>query len=126
MSEKTDDSTAAKPAARTRQSAGDFETAFAALGRKADEARVKLAELPDDAAKAASQQLQKANKATQAKLRELQRGWQKMEPRKRAQVIAGVLGAIAAVTVPIVIAKKRKARKRATAADAASPKPVKR
>jgi F0F1-type ATP synthase membrane subunit b/b' len=118
MPSKANDSPTAGTASR---SSGDFETTLAALGKKADEARAKLAEMPDEAAKAASRQLQKANKATQAKLRELQKGWQAMEPKKKAQVIAGVLGAIAAITIPVVVAKKRKAKKVTDAAGTAKP-----
>lgn len=109
------------PAAASKADAGDFETAFAALGKRADEARSRLAELPDEAARTAGKQLQKASKATQAKLRQLQKGWQTMEPKKRVQVIAGVLGAIAALTVPIVVAKKRKTKRAASGAAPAQP-----
>jgi hypothetical protein len=126
MSHDPVDTATAKKTSAAKPASTDFETAFAALGRKADEARVKLAELPDEAAKAASQQLQKASKATQAKLRELQKGWRKMEPKKKAQVIAGVLGAIAAITVPIVVAKKRTARRKAAAGEGAAAKAAKR
>jgi hypothetical protein len=95
-----------------------FENTLAALGRKADEARDKLAEMTDDGAKAAAQQLKKASTATRARLAELQKDWRKLEPKKKAQIIAGVLGAIAAVTVPIVAAKKRKAARKKKAAAA--------
>jgi len=97
-----------------------FETTLAALGKKADEARDKLAEMTDEGAKAAAKQLQKASRATNAKLEQLQQDWHKLEPKKKAQIIAGVLGAIAAVAVPIVVAKKRKAAKK-RAASAAAP-----
>lgn len=106
--------TAAKPAAKKSAPAGaSFETALAALGRRADETAAKLAELKDDGAKAAGKQLDKASKAANVKLRELQKGWQKMEPKKRAQLVAGAFAALAAaVAVPVVVRRKRAAKVR--------------
>lgn len=115
MPTKTTQTTATKRAPKATAEGATFEATLAALGKKADEARDRLAELTDEGAKAASKQLQKASKATNAKLKQLQKEWQKLEPKKKAQVIAGVLGAIAAVTVPVVVAKKKKAKKKAKA-----------
>lgn len=91
--------------------AKSFETAFAALGRKADEARVRLSELTDQGAQSAGRALQKASRATQSGMRKLNADWKKLPPKRKAQAIAGVLGVIAAaVAVPIVVQKRRKAR----------------
>lgn len=96
--------------------ATSFETAFAALGRKADEARVHLAELADEGAKSAGRTLQKASRATQSGVRKLNAEWKKLPPKRKAQALAGVLGAIAAaVAVPLVVRQRRKARARKSA-----------
>ncbi len=112
---KTTKKTAAKPAAPP---AGSFEATLSALGRKADEARERLSELGDESARAAGRQLQKTSKATRDQLQKLERNWKKLEPKKKAQLIAGVLGAIAAAAVPLVVVQRRKAKKRKTAASA--------
>lgn len=102
-------SAAKKPAA---PKAGSMEVAFAAIGRRADEARAKLATMTDEAAQAGKKSLDKATKATGAKLEELNRTWQKLPPKRKAQWIAGALGAIAAaVAVPIAVQKRRKSKK---------------
>ena len=99
----------AAPTAATTANAGTLEVALAALGRRADEARVKLATMTDDGAKAAGKSLDKASKATKSKVRDLNRKWQKLEPKHKAQWIAGVLGAIAAAAaIPLVVRERRK------------------
>jgi hypothetical protein len=108
---------ARKPAARNPETGnGTFEESLAALGRKADEARGRLAEMTDEGARVASRSLQKASRATRAKLRELERKWKQLEPKKKATVLAGVLGAIAAaVAVPLAVRQRRKTRQRKAA-----------
>lgn len=105
----------AKRAARPARRPGSFETALAALGRKADEASGKLAELTDEGAKAANRQLAKASKATSVQVEKLQKGWQKMDATRRAQVVAGAFAALAAAVVPIVVHRRRKGQRRASA-----------
>ncbi|MEZ5312415.1 MAG: hypothetical protein R2862_01570 [Thermoanaerobaculia bacterium] len=90
---------------------GSIELALAALGRRADEARVRLGTLSDESAKAAGKSLDKATRATKAKVNDLNKKWQKLEPKRKAQWIAGVLGAIAAAAaIPIVAKERRKAK----------------
>jgi hypothetical protein len=99
-----------------KAAAASFETTFAALGRKADEARVRLSELTDEGAKSAGRALQKASIATQSGVRKLNARWQKLPPKRKAQALAGLLGAIAAaVAVPLVVRQRRKARARKSA-----------
>ncbi|KAB2963086.1 MAG: hypothetical protein F9K18_09030 [Thermoanaerobaculia bacterium] len=99
-----------------RAPAPTFETAFAALGRKADEARVHLAELADEGAKGAGRTLQKASRATQSGVRKLNAEWKKLPPKRKAQALAGVLAAIAAaVAVPLAVRQRRKTRARKAA-----------
>lgn len=91
--------------------AGSMEVAFAAIGRRADEARAKLATMTDEGAKAGKKSLDKATKATRAKMNEINEGWQKLPPKKKAQWIAAALGVIAAaVAVPVAAKKRRKAK----------------
>lgn len=101
----------ARTAATRKAPAKSFETAFAALGRKADEARTRLSEMTDEGAQSAGRTLQKASRATQSGMRKLNADWKKLPPKRKAQAIAGVLGVIAAaVAVPIVVRQRRKAR----------------
>lgn len=103
-----------KPAAKKSPAApkaGSMEVAFAAIGRRADEARAKLATMTDEGAKAGKKSLDKATKATRAKMNEINEGWQKLPPKKKAQWIAAALGVIAAaVAVPVAAKKRRKAK----------------
>lgn len=105
-----------KPAPRPRAGAGtkpaaSFETAFAALGRKADDARTRLSGMTDEGAKVATRELQKATRAAQTKVRKLNADWKNLPPKRRAQVVAGVLGAIAAaIAVPFAVRKLRRSR----------------
>lgn len=101
----------ARAAVKRKAPAKSFETAFAALGRKADEARARLSEMTDEGAQSAGRTLQKASRATQSGMRKLNADWKKLPPKRKAQAIAGVLGVIAAaVAVPIVVRQRRKAR----------------
>jgi hypothetical protein len=104
--------TGRRPAASSRTApTGSFETAFAALGRKADDARAHLAELTDEGAKNASRSLQKATHAAQVKVRKLNAGWKRMPPKRKAQVLAGIVGAIAAaIAVPLAVRHRRKVK----------------
>lgn len=106
-------SVAKKPAqSAAAPRAGSMEVAFAAIGRRADEARAKLATMTDEGAKAGKKSLDKATKATRAKMNEINEGWQKLPPKKKAQWIAAALGVIAAaVAVPVAATKRRKAKK---------------
>jgi pyrroloquinoline quinone biosynthesis protein B len=102
--------------------AASFETAFAALGRKADDARARLSEMTDEGARSASRTLQRASRATQVKVRKLNADWKRLPPKKKAQVLAGVLSAIAAaVAVPLVVRHRRKVRARKSAEEPTDP-----
>jgi hypothetical protein len=92
--------------APAKATAGVIEVALAALGRRADEARVKLAELGDEGATAASQSLQRASSATRTQLGKLEKTWKGLDAPKKAAVVTGVLAAIAAAAAPLVRRKK--------------------
>jgi hypothetical protein len=114
-SRKTDTSRKSAPRdkATRKKTPATFESALAGLGRRADEARAKLLEMTGESAAAASKSLANAGRATRGKLDQLEKGWKKMTPAKRAAAVAGVLGAIAAaVATPIVAARAAGGKRR--------------
>jgi hypothetical protein len=82
------------------------------LAARVNELGDVLASLTGEGARATRQTYDQAAKAARQATRKLSSEWQKMDTRKKAQIAAGVLAAVAAaIATPLALARRKKKRR---------------
>jgi hypothetical protein len=87
------------PARRASAGAG---VALAALAARASEVGSRLGELTGEGAAATRQAFRSVSAQSRQALQQVTRKWQSLPPRRRAEIVVAVLGALAAAAAPFV------------------------
>ncbi|HSS44201.1 MAG TPA: hypothetical protein VLO07_02580 [Thermoanaerobaculia bacterium] len=85
-----------------------FESFVKAWAKRAAGAGVTLAALSSGGIEKTREALGKAGTASRKTMDRMAREWKQMDPRRRAQVVAALLAALAAVSAPIVRSQIKK------------------
>jgi hypothetical protein len=97
--------TAARPKTAARRKSADkgisFETVIRSITGGVAVARAAIAEASEEGATAVRRAARSASKASRKTITRLAGEWQSMEPKKKASLLAALLGAAAAVSVPL-------------------------
>jgi len=93
-----------KPAARKKAPARamSFESVIESITGSVGVARAAIAEASGQGAAAVSRALGTASASSRHTIKRLAREWQGMDPRKKARILAALLGAAAAASAPLV------------------------
>ncbi|MEO8430699.1 MAG: hypothetical protein ABI592_04250 [Acidobacteriota bacterium] len=98
-----------KPAARRRTVApGGVEGLLRTFSQKASQAGASLAAASEGGVASARRAFGQAGAASKSTLDRLTREWKSMDPKRRAQYLAAILGALAAASAPIVRSRLKK------------------
>jgi len=104
-----------KPAARKKTASRarsrrtvTLESLVARLSRQAARTGSRIASISEEGISSARRTLGKAGAASKKTIGRLTREWKQMDTRKRAQLLAAVLGALAAASAPIVRGRLKK------------------
>ena len=98
-----------KPAARKRAAAaGGVEGMLRGFAQKAGEVGASLAAASEGGVASARRALGQAGVASRSTLDRLTREWKSMDPKRRAQYLAAILGALAAASAPLVRSRLKK------------------
>lgn len=98
--------TASRPKTATRRKSArkgvSFETVIQSITSGVAVARAAIAEASEGGASAVRRAAGSASKASRKTVTRLAGEWRSMEPKKKASLLAALLGAAAAVSVPLV------------------------
>ena len=100
-----------KPAAARRKSrskAGSFESVIESITGSVAVARAAIAEASGQGATAVARALGSASASSRRTITRLAKEWKGMDPKKKARVLAALLGAAAVASAPLVRSRFKK------------------
>lgn len=99
-----------KPAVRktAKKSESNVEQILASLASSASRAGASLTALSEDSVRTARRAWTRTGTASKSTIKRVMREWKSLEPKRRTQYVAALLGALAAASAPLVRAKLKK------------------